>query len=76
MKDTATRWESTGEGEYTLEDTERDTQGTTVTLDLLPADSEGGLEDFTASMGALTYCEALFRLCHVPDYSQGCPGRS
>ncbi len=46
-EDTATRWESAGEGEYTLEDTQRDTYGTTVTLDLLPADSEGGLEDFT-----------------------------
>ncbi len=46
-EDTATRWESTGEGEYTLEDTQRDAYGTTVTLDLLPADSEGGIEDFT-----------------------------
>lgn len=46
-EDTATRWESLGEGEYTLEDTQRDAYGTTVTLDLLPADSEGGIEDFT-----------------------------
>ena len=46
-EDSATRWESTGEGEYTLEDTQRDSYGTTVTLDLLPADSEGGIEDFT-----------------------------
>ena len=43
----ATRWESTGEGEYTLEDTQRDAYGTTVTLDLLPTDKEGGIEDFT-----------------------------
>ncbi len=46
-EDSATRWESTGEGEYTLEDTQRDSYGTTVTLDLLPADTEGGIEDFT-----------------------------
>ncbi|MDH5775247.1 MAG: molecular chaperone HtpG [Nitrospirota bacterium] len=46
-EDAATRWESTGEGEYTLEDTQRDTHGTTVTLELLPADTEGGIEDFT-----------------------------
>ena len=46
-EEAATRWESTGEGEYTLEDTQRDAYGTTVTLDLLPADSEGGIEDFT-----------------------------
>ena len=46
-EDTATRWESTGEGEYTLEDAKRDTHGTTVTLELLPVDREGGIEDFT-----------------------------
>ena len=46
-EDTATRWESTGEGEYTIEDAHRDTPGTTVTLELLPVDSEGGIEDFT-----------------------------
>lgn len=46
-EDTSTRWESTGEGEYTLEDTQRDTHGTTVTLELLPIDREGGIEDFT-----------------------------
>ncbi len=46
-EDTATRWESTGEGEYTLEDAQRDTHGTTVTLELLPVDREGGIEDFT-----------------------------
>ena len=46
-EDTATRWESTGEGEYTLEDAQRDTHGTTVTLELLPIDREGGIEDFT-----------------------------
>jgi len=46
-EDTATRWESTGEGEYTIEGTQRDTHGTTVTLELLPTDREGGIEDFT-----------------------------
>ncbi len=46
-EDTATRWESTGEGEYTLDDAQRETHGTTVRLELLPIDREGGIEDFT-----------------------------
>ena len=44
---TATRWVSTGDGTYTVEDAERETQGTSVTLTLRPADPENGLEDFT-----------------------------
>jgi molecular chaperone HtpG len=43
---TATRWESTGEG-YTIEDAERDTPGTSVTLHLKPKDEEDGLRDYT-----------------------------
>jgi molecular chaperone HtpG len=43
----ATRWESTGDGSYTLADAERPTQGTTVTLHLKPADPEHG-RDYTA----------------------------
>jgi molecular chaperone HtpG len=45
----ATRWESTGEGEYTIGDDRRFMRGTTVTLHLKPVDSEDGLEDFTDS---------------------------
>jgi molecular chaperone HtpG len=44
---TATRWESTGDGSYTLADAEPPTQGTTVTLHLKPADPEHG-RDYTA----------------------------
>ena len=43
----ATRWESTGDGSYTLADAEHPTQGTTVTLHLKPADPEHG-RDYTA----------------------------
>lgn len=46
-EETATRWESAGDGYYTLEDAERDAPGTTVTLHLKPADEEDGLKDFT-----------------------------
>jgi molecular chaperone HtpG len=42
----ATRWESTGDG-YTIEDAERESAGTTVTLHLKPKDEEDGLQDYT-----------------------------
>jgi len=44
---TATRWESRGDGTFTLSDAERDSCGTTVTLYLRDADPDGGLDDFT-----------------------------
>ena len=44
---TATRWDSTGDGEYTISDAMRDQQGTSVTLHLKPADPEDGIEDYT-----------------------------
>jgi molecular chaperone HtpG len=47
-EDTAHKWESTGEGEYTLEDADRPTNGTTVTLHLRPVDEENGVQDYTA----------------------------
>ena len=43
----ATRWESTGDGGYTLEAAERSGAGTTVTLHLKPVDEEDGLKDYT-----------------------------
>src|SRR6185369_6219527 len=43
----ATRWESTGDGLYSISDAERAGRGTTITLHLKPADSEKGIEDFT-----------------------------
>ena len=44
---TATRWESTGDGAYSIGETERDGRGTSVTLHLKPCDPENGMEDFT-----------------------------
>ncbi|HEY3499750.1 MAG TPA: molecular chaperone HtpG [Polyangiaceae bacterium] len=44
----ATRWESSGDGTYTLAETERDGQGTTITLHLKPVDAEQGLRDYTS----------------------------
>jgi molecular chaperone HtpG len=43
----ATRWESVGDGSYTLADAERATSGTTVTLELKPVDEEHGQHDYT-----------------------------
>jgi molecular chaperone HtpG len=44
----ATRWESTGDGSYTVSDGERAEPGTTVTLHLRPVDAEHGDRDYTA----------------------------
>jgi len=47
-QDAATRWESSGDGSYTLGEAERDHPGTTVTLHLKPEDTEHGIRDYTA----------------------------
>lgn len=44
----AWRWESSGDGTYTLEEAERPTPGTTVTLKLKEPDPENGLKDYTS----------------------------
>lgn len=43
----ATRWESSGDGTYTIEPAEREEHGTTITLHLRAADPENGLHDYT-----------------------------
>ncbi len=43
----ATRWESTGDGQYSLAEDHRFTRGTTITLHLKPVDQDNGLDDFT-----------------------------
>ncbi|MEV1145988.1 molecular chaperone HtpG [Micromonospora sp. NPDC049799] len=43
-----TRWESTGEGTYTVEGVQDAPQGTSVTLHLKPVDTEDNLHDYTA----------------------------
>lgn len=44
---TATRWDSAGDGQYTISDAMRDQHGTSITLHLKPADPEDGIEDYT-----------------------------
>jgi molecular chaperone HtpG len=44
----AHKWESTGQGDYTIEETERPSNGTTVILHLRPVDKEDGIQDYTA----------------------------
>jgi molecular chaperone HtpG len=46
-EETAVRWESTGDGQYTLTSAEKAQPGTAVTLRLKPVDPENGIEDFT-----------------------------
>jgi molecular chaperone HtpG len=43
----ATRWESTGDGQYTISDAEKPARGTSITLHLKPVDHESGIEDYT-----------------------------
>ncbi len=45
-EDKATRWTSTGAGEYNLEDAQRDVAGTTIRLTLKPVDGDAGIADF------------------------------
>ncbi|WBB77036.1 molecular chaperone HtpG [Micromonospora sp. WMMD1128] len=45
---TATRWESSGEGTYSIEEVGDAPQGTSVTLHLKPVDAEDNLHDYTA----------------------------
>lgn len=42
------RWESKGDGTYTLQEIDRAARGTSITLFLKPVDSENGIDDFTA----------------------------
>jgi len=45
-EDKATRWVSTGAGDYGLDDAERQEPGTTIRLKLKPVDGEAGIADF------------------------------
>jgi molecular chaperone HtpG len=45
-EETATLWESAGDGWYRIEESERDTAGTTVTLHLKLVDEENGVKDY------------------------------
>jgi molecular chaperone HtpG len=53
--DTATRWESTGDGNFSLSEASRFRRGTDIILHLKPVDPENGLADYTSSqvLGAL-----------------------
>ncbi|MEU0495592.1 molecular chaperone HtpG [Mycobacterium sp. NPDC006124] len=45
---TATRWQSSGDGTYTIADVDDAPQGTSVTLHLKPADADDELHDYTS----------------------------
>ncbi len=45
----ATQWESTGDGHYTLAPATRAQRGTSITLHLKPVHAESGIEDYTQS---------------------------
>lgn len=43
----ATRWESAGDGQYTISDAEKPARGTAITLHLKPVEHDNGIEDYT-----------------------------
>jgi len=43
---TASKWESTGDGTYSIDEATRDDAGTTVTLELKPEDFEDGIQNY------------------------------
>jgi molecular chaperone HtpG len=43
----ATRWKSTGDGTYTVEDAEQAGRGTSITLHLKPEDRDNGIDEFS-----------------------------
>jgi molecular chaperone HtpG len=45
--ETAVRWESSGDGNYTISEVEKPERGTGITLHLKPLDPETGMEDYT-----------------------------
>lgn len=45
--ESAVKWDSTGDGGYTLEEAARNEAGTTITLKLKPSDEEANLADYT-----------------------------
>ncbi len=47
-EDSATLWESSGQGEYDISDGQRDSNGTTITINLKPVDADNGLQDYTS----------------------------
>jgi molecular chaperone HtpG len=65
-EETATRWESAGDGFYTISDAERDEAGTTVILHLKATDEEDGMKDYTQEYGNPRHCEAVQRFRGVP----------
>ena len=46
-EESATKWESTGNGQYSVSESERAGHGTSITLKLKPVDRDNGLDDFT-----------------------------
>lgn len=44
----ATLWESTGDGTYTISETDKFSRGTSITLHLKPTEEDSGDEDFTS----------------------------
>jgi molecular chaperone HtpG len=75
--DTATRWESTGDGNFSLSEASRFRRGTDIILHLKPVDPENGLADYTSSqvLGALVkkHSEFVAYPIKLKDVKDGVP---
>ena len=67
----ATRWESSGEGTYTIETVDDAPQGTSVTLHLKPEDAEDELHDYTAEWKITEPRQEVLRLHLLADPDGG-----
>ena len=61
------RWESSGEGTYTIDDVDDAPQGTSVTLHLKPSDDEDQLSDYTDDREDPRDRQAVLGLHHLAD---------
>ena len=62
----ATKWVSSGDGEFTIVDSERDKHGTSITLHLKPVDQENGIEDYTQFMTLATIVKRYSDFINYP----------
>ena len=70
-EETATKWESTGDGTYTIEATERSSCGTDITLHLKKADPENGIEDYADRWKLATIVHRYSDLIAYPIMYEG-----
>ena len=70
-EDTATHWESTGDGHYTLAPATRSRRGTSITLHLKPVDADERHRRLYPVVGVEPHRQTLLGLCRLPHSDEG-----